>query len=105
MAEFAISFAFALAGEIGNSLRKHRERWNETSKKIADFQRLHDQLANQKAEWAQRLEDYGLTNDQGLRTRFEIASTHLDEERQNLATCKIIRGCHFGQKPKHLPKY
>jgi energy-coupling factor transporter ATP-binding protein EcfA2 len=70
-----------LAGQIGNYLRAYRERWNQTSKEITDFVRLLDQLAGQKEEWAEMLNVYGLTNDQGLRTRFETASKHLDEQR------------------------
>jgi len=85
MAGLAIASNALTLPEIGNYLRAYRDRWNQTSKEIADFQRLHDELAGKKAEWAQMLEDYGLTNDQGLRTRLEIASTHLDEERQNFS--------------------
>ncbi|CAK9224425.1 unnamed protein product [Sphagnum troendelagicum] len=86
MAGLAIaSNALKLGGQIGNYLQAYRERWNQTSKEIADLQRLHDELAGKKAEWAQLLKDYGLTNDQGLRTQFEIASTHLDEERQKFS--------------------
>ncbi|CAM6045890.1 unnamed protein product, partial [Sphagnum compactum] len=86
MAGLAIaSNPLALAAEIGNYLRAYREKWNQTSKEIADFERLHDQLAGKQAEWAQMLNVYGLTNDQGLQTRFEIASKHLDEERQKFS--------------------
>jgi hypothetical protein len=90
MAGLAIgSNALTLAGQIGNYLQAYRENWNQTSKAmsiaILDFERLHAQLARKKAEWAQMLEDYGLTNDQGLRTRFETASKHLDEERQKFS--------------------
>jgi hypothetical protein len=83
MAELAIaSNALGLAGHIGNHLQAYRERWNQTSKAISDFEHLHHQLATKKAEWEQMLNDYGLTTDQGLRTRFETASKHLDEEKQ-----------------------
>jgi DNA replication protein DnaC len=86
MAGLAIaSNALTLPREIGNYLREYRERWNHTSQEIADFQRLHDQLAGKKAEWAQMLEDYGLRNDQALRTRLEIASSHLEEERRKFS--------------------
>jgi hypothetical protein len=86
MAGLAIaSNGLALAGEISNYLQAIREQWNQTSKAISDFEHLHHQLARKKGEWAQMLEDYGLTNDRGLRTRFETASKHLDEERQKLS--------------------
>ncbi|KAH9566810.1 hypothetical protein CY35_04G148600 [Sphagnum magellanicum] len=86
MAELPIaSNALTLAGQIGNYLQGYRERWNRTSKAISDFERFHHQLATKKAEWEQMLNDYGLPNDQGLRTRFETASQHLDEERQRFS--------------------
>jgi SpoVK/Ycf46/Vps4 family AAA+-type ATPase len=86
MAELAIaSNTLELAGQIGNYLKGYRERWNQTSKEISDFERHHDQLATKKAEWEEMLNDYGLTNDQGLRRRFETASKHLDEERQRFS--------------------
>jgi hypothetical protein len=86
MAGLAIaSNALGLAGEIGNYLKVYREKWNQTSKAISDFERLHDQLASKNAEWETMLKDYGLTDDQGLRTRLETASNHLDEERQKIS--------------------
>jgi hypothetical protein len=86
MAELALaSNALDLAGKIGSSLQAYREKWNRTSKAISDFEHLHDQLAKKKDEWAQMLGDYGLMNDQGLRTRFETASKHLDEDRQTFS--------------------
>ncbi|CAK9875560.1 unnamed protein product [Sphagnum jensenii] len=81
MAGLAItSNVLPLVAEIGKFLRAYRERWNQTSKEIADFKRHHDQLTRKQAKWAQMLEDYGLTNDPDLRTEFELASKHLDEE-------------------------
>ncbi|CAM6045888.1 unnamed protein product [Sphagnum compactum] len=86
MAELVIaSNALALAGKIGNDLKAYRERWNQSSKTISDFELLRDQLASKKKDWAQMLKEYGLTNDQGLRTRFETAAKHLDEERQKFS--------------------
>jgi hypothetical protein len=83
MAGLAItSNVLPLVPEIGKYLRAYRESWNQTSQEIADFKRHHDQLTRKKAKWAQMLEDYGLTNDQDLRTQFELASKHLDEESQ-----------------------
>jgi hypothetical protein len=79
------SDAVALAREIGNFLQAYREKWNQTAKAISDFEGLHGDLAMKKAEWAQMLKNYGLTNDQGLQTRFETASKHLDEERQKFS--------------------
>jgi hypothetical protein len=40
MAESA-SNALELAGKIGHYLQAYRERWNQTSKAISDFELLH----------------------------------------------------------------
>jgi hypothetical protein len=105
MAELAIaSNAVTLAGQIGNYLQGYRERWNRTSKAISDFERLHHQLATKKAEWEQMLNDYGLTNDQGLRTRFETASKHLDEEKQRFSHLQTDCCLSFWTKAKASPE-
>jgi hypothetical protein len=105
MAGLAIaSNALALAGEIGIYLQAYREKWNQTSKAISDFERLHDQLASKKAEWAQMLRDYGLTNDQRLRTRFETALKHLDEERQKFSHLQSDCCLSFWTKARASPE-
>jgi hypothetical protein len=104
MAELTIaSNALQLATQIGNYLQAYRERWNQTSKAISDFERLHRQLATKKAEWEQMLNDYGLTNDQGLRTRFETASKTLDEERQRFSQLQTDCCLSFWTKAKASP--
>ncbi|CAM6045891.1 unnamed protein product [Sphagnum compactum] len=105
MAELAIaSNALELAGQIRNYLQAYRQRWNQTSKEISDFERLHHQLATKKAEWEQMLNDYGLTNDQDLRTRFETASKHLDEERQRFSHLQTDCCLSFWTKAKASPE-
>jgi hypothetical protein len=105
MAELAIaSNALTLAGQIGNYLQAYREKWNQTSKAISDFELLHHQLATKKAEWEQMLNDYGLTNDPGLRTRFETASKHLDEERQRFSHLQTDCCLSFWTKAKASPE-
>ncbi|CAM6023027.1 unnamed protein product [Sphagnum balticum] len=105
MAELAIaSNTLQLAGQIGNYLQGYRQRWNQTSKAISDFERLHRQLATEKAEWEQMLIDYGLTNDQGLRTRFETASKHLDEERQRFSQLQTDCCLSFWTKAEASPE-
>ncbi|KAH8965933.1 hypothetical protein BDL97_04G142000 [Sphagnum fallax] len=105
MAELAIaSNALNLVGTIGNSLQAYRERWNQTSKAISDFELLHDELATKKAEWEQKLNDYGLTNDQGLRTRFDTASRHLDEERLRFSNLQNRWCLLFWTKAKASPE-
>ncbi len=61
------SNSLALARDIGDYLQAYREKWNQTSKAISDFELLHHELATQKEEWKQMLNDYGLANDQRLR--------------------------------------
>ncbi|KAH9564886.1 hypothetical protein CY35_04G048400 [Sphagnum magellanicum] len=105
MAELAIaSNTLELAGQIGNYLKVYRKSWNQTSKAISDFERLHHQLATEKAEWEQMLNDYGLTNDQGLRTRFETASKHLDEERQRFSHLQTDCCLSFWTKAEASPE-
>jgi len=105
MAELAIaSNALNLAGTIGNSLQAYRERWNQTSKAISDFELLHDQLATQKDEWEQMLNNYGLTNDQSLRSRFDTASIHLDEERRRFSNLQNSGCLLFWTKARASPE-
>jgi hypothetical protein len=105
MAGLAIaSNALGLAGEIGNYLQAYREKWNQTSKAISDFDRLHDQLASKQAEWEKMLKDYGLTDDQDLRTRLETASKHLDEERQKFSHLQSHCCLSFWTKARASPE-
>jgi energy-coupling factor transporter ATP-binding protein EcfA2 len=105
MAGLAIaSNALGLAREIGNDLQAYREKWNQTSKAISDFERLHDQLATKKAEWEKMLKDYGLTDDEGLRTRLETASKHLDEERQKFSHLQSHCCLSFWTKARASPE-
>jgi hypothetical protein len=105
MAELAIaSNALELAGQIGSYLQVYRQRWNQTSKAISDFERLHDQLATKKAEWEQMLNDYGLTNDHDLRTRLETASKHLHEERQRFSHLQTDCCLSFWTKARASPE-
>jgi ATP-dependent Clp protease ATP-binding subunit ClpA len=105
MAGLAIaSNALGLAREIGNYLQAYREKWNQTSKAISDFERLHDQLASKKAEWEKMLKDYGLTDDEGLRTRLETASKHLDEERQKFSHLQSDCCLSFWTKARASPE-
>jgi hypothetical protein len=105
MAELAIaSNALNLAGTIGNSLQAYGERWNQTSKAISDFELLHDELATEKAEWEQKLNDYALTNDQSLRTRFDTASRRLDEQRLRFSTLQNRWCLLFWTKAKASPE-
>jgi len=105
MAGLAIaSNALGLAGEIGNYLQAYREKWNQTSKAISDFERLHDQLASKKAEWEKMLKDYGLTDDEVLRTRLQTASKHLDEERQKFSHLQSDCCLSFWTKARASPE-
>jgi ATP-dependent Clp protease ATP-binding subunit ClpA len=105
MAELVIaSNALELAAQISNYLKAYREGWNQTSKAISDFQRHHQHLATKKAEWAQKLEDYGLTTDEGLQTRFETASKHLDEERQKFSHLQSNCCLSFWTKARASPE-
>jgi len=105
MAELVIaSNALELATQISNYLKAYREGWNQTSKAISDFQRHHQHLATKKAEWAQKLEDYGLTTDEGLQTRFETASKHLEEERQKFSHLQSNCCLSFWTKARASPE-
>ncbi|CAK9225210.1 unnamed protein product [Sphagnum troendelagicum] len=105
MAGLAIaSNGLTLAGEISNYLQAYREKWNQTSKAISDFGHLHHQLERKKAEWAQKLEEYGLTIDEGLQTRFETASKRLDEESQKFSNLQSNCCLSFWTKARASPE-
>jgi Cdc6-like AAA superfamily ATPase len=103
MADVA-SESLRLARQIASSLQAYRQRWNETSKAISDFELLHEELKTETAEWEQRLNTYGLMNDQGLRTRFDTASRHLDEERRRFSDLQKNGWLLFWTKAKASPK-
>jgi energy-coupling factor transporter ATP-binding protein EcfA2 len=96
--------ALGLAGQIGTYLQAYREKWNQTSKAISDFKQHHEELASKKAEWSQMLKDYGLTTDEGLRTRLETASKRLDEERQKFSHLQSDCCLSFWTKARASPE-
>jgi len=96
--------ALGLAGQIGTYLQAYREKWNQTSKAISDFKQLHEDLAREKAEWAKMLKDYGLTTDEGLRTRLETASKRLDRERQKFSHLQSDCCLSFWTKARASPE-
>jgi hypothetical protein len=105
MAELAIaSNALELARQIGNYLQTYREKWSQTSKAISDFERLHAQLASKKEESEKLLNDYGLTDDQALRTRLETGSKHLDEEGQKFSHLQSDCCLSFWTKARASPE-